>query len=468
MALTDATGVVVAQFIRDAAGALIAMVKGGATYTYLTNAHGDVTALLDAAGTVVARWTYDAWGRPTEYNAAGTQVATGTAGNPFLYAGYFFDTATGLYYLRARYYDPATGRFLSMDPEPGRMTDRLSQNPYIYCQNDPVNLADPSGRAAVAGDGGGRLTAWQKVQMAALRAKRAAEAARKAAAARLAAARKAAAAKLAAAKLTVAKRAAAKSAATWKSTHSEAPASRAVSCVPRGTSAISAAAADGFVGGTYGSAGATCHALPTGRGQTEHQVSKEAGYAFLGVLATGAVLASIWVAPAVFAASQAAGAWVAAHTAGAAASGTASAVGGAAVREFTDGDDQELQVGRAAVDIVCADGDPTDEARQIADVASEIAGSGTDNILKNVSQARYEQYYANPNQQAMVAGHGVQDGVESAIRSGVLNPSHGPDWRFANCIVELTTYDGFASHVIKYGWVYDGLPVYYVLYGIPK
>ncbi|MBN1461572.1 MAG: RHS repeat-associated core domain-containing protein, partial [Armatimonadetes bacterium] len=146
VALTDAAGTVVTKFVRDAAGALVGMAKGTAVYTYLTNAHGDVTALVDAAGAVVARWTYDAWGVPTEYNASGQQVAVGTAGNPLLFAGYFYDTETGHYYLRARYYDPRTGRFLSMDPEPGKLTDRLSQNPYIYCQNDPVNHTDRTGR----------------------------------------------------------------------------------------------------------------------------------------------------------------------------------------------------------------------------------------------------------------------------------------------------------------------------------
>ena len=93
-----------------------------------------------------------------------------------------------------------------MGPEPGKVTDRLSQNPYIYCQNDPVNLADPTGRAVVAGSGvGPRLTAWQKLQVVALRA-------RKAAAARLAAKRLAAAraeadrkARAAARKATIAK-----------------------------------------------------------------------------------------------------------------------------------------------------------------------------------------------------------------------------------------------------------------------
>jgi RHS repeat-associated protein len=144
-ALTDASGNVTTRFVRDSSGELLFMIKGTTTYTYLLNEHGDVTALADSSGAIVATWTYDAWGCPTEYNAAGTQVATGTFGNPFLYASYLYDTETSHYYLQARYYDPATARFLSCDPDPGEATDRLSLNPYIYCENGPTNDTDPNG-----------------------------------------------------------------------------------------------------------------------------------------------------------------------------------------------------------------------------------------------------------------------------------------------------------------------------------
>jgi RHS repeat-associated protein len=56
-----------------------------------------------------------------------------------------FDKETGTIYLRARYYNPAVGRFISEDSVWGKDTDPLSLNLYTYCENDPVNQIDPSG-----------------------------------------------------------------------------------------------------------------------------------------------------------------------------------------------------------------------------------------------------------------------------------------------------------------------------------
>lgn len=66
--------------------------------------------------------------------------------NPYRYAGYRYDSETGLYYLNARYYNPANGVFLSVDPEPGSADDPLNLNPYIYTRNNPVMYADPDGK----------------------------------------------------------------------------------------------------------------------------------------------------------------------------------------------------------------------------------------------------------------------------------------------------------------------------------
>jgi RHS repeat-associated protein len=58
-----------------------------------------------------------------------------------------YDSDLGLYYLRARYYNPLTGRFLSRDPEDGVITDPASLHKYMYAGGDPVNRVDPRGRA---------------------------------------------------------------------------------------------------------------------------------------------------------------------------------------------------------------------------------------------------------------------------------------------------------------------------------
>ena len=64
-----------------------------------------------------------------------------------MYAGAYYDSTTGLYYMQARYYDPATGQFMSLDPERWR---RPSQ-PYAYVDDDPVNAPDHGGTAGICG-----------------------------------------------------------------------------------------------------------------------------------------------------------------------------------------------------------------------------------------------------------------------------------------------------------------------------
>ena len=87
-------------------------------------------------------------GTPTdtyEYDAFGNEINhTGTTSNNYLYRGEQYDPDLGLYYLRARYYNPLTGRFLSVDPEAAQ-----GQRRYEYAGADPVNGMDPSGNEAI-------------------------------------------------------------------------------------------------------------------------------------------------------------------------------------------------------------------------------------------------------------------------------------------------------------------------------
>ncbi|RCX18763.1 RHS repeat-associated protein [Anaerobacterium chartisolvens] len=104
---------------------------------FMYNGHGDVVQTVNAAGEVQNSYDYDIWGNPTltveEYACA------------IRYAGEFMDAETGLYYLRARYYDPYVGRFISEDSYWGEDSSPLSLNRYTYCENDPVNYIDPTG-----------------------------------------------------------------------------------------------------------------------------------------------------------------------------------------------------------------------------------------------------------------------------------------------------------------------------------
>jgi len=107
------------------------------TFIYMYNGHADVTALLNTAGSIVATYYYDAFGNILDQ--------TGVLSNNILYAGYQYDSETGLYYLNARMYDPVTARFMQEDTFTGDRNDPLSLNLYTYCHNEPLMYSDPTG-----------------------------------------------------------------------------------------------------------------------------------------------------------------------------------------------------------------------------------------------------------------------------------------------------------------------------------
>jgi RHS repeat-associated protein len=102
---------------------------------------GSVCQLTDASGAVTDSYEYDAFG-----NKIGS---TGTTPNNYLYRGEQYDPDLGLYYLRARYYNPLTGRFMSRDPLDGQAKIPATLHKYLYAQGDPLNKVDPSGRDAI-------------------------------------------------------------------------------------------------------------------------------------------------------------------------------------------------------------------------------------------------------------------------------------------------------------------------------
>ncbi|MBP2000786.1 RHS repeat-associated protein [Paenibacillus shirakamiensis] len=106
-------------------------------YYYMYNGHGDVVQIIDENESVVNKYQYDEWGNILQQEE---QVP-----NTFKYAGELQDAETGLYYLRARYYDPSAGRFISKDTYEGDVSNPLSQNLYTYVENAPLNNIDPTG-----------------------------------------------------------------------------------------------------------------------------------------------------------------------------------------------------------------------------------------------------------------------------------------------------------------------------------
>jgi RHS repeat-associated protein len=121
------------------AGVLVALRTPPKTTWLHGDQHGTVRLLTDAAGQLTATFAYDPYGIPIA--SASTLVEQATT--PFGFAGEYRDAESGLYYLRARYYDPITAQFLSRDPAVG-----TTRSPYGYVSGNPLNALDPTGEFA--------------------------------------------------------------------------------------------------------------------------------------------------------------------------------------------------------------------------------------------------------------------------------------------------------------------------------
>lgn len=114
----------------------IAVTKGGSTFFYHQDGLGSVTDLTDSAGATAKSYSYDAYGNIVDQ--------TGAVDQSYTYTGREFDSESGLYYLRARYYDPTTGRFLQKDPIGFNGGDFTL---YAYARGNASNRSDPFGLA---------------------------------------------------------------------------------------------------------------------------------------------------------------------------------------------------------------------------------------------------------------------------------------------------------------------------------
>jgi RHS repeat-associated protein len=111
----------------------LAQYQGLTTSYFHADGLGSVTSLTDGSGQLADSYVYDSFGNLT--------ASTGTITNPFQYTGREYDPETGLYYYRARYFDPVIGRFISQDP----VGFGAGLNFYAYVRGNPANLIDPSG-----------------------------------------------------------------------------------------------------------------------------------------------------------------------------------------------------------------------------------------------------------------------------------------------------------------------------------
>lgn len=127
------------DFAYDAQGRPYSLTYNGATYYYITNLQGDVINLINSNGATVATYEYDPFGRVLSANGFMAEH------NPLRYRGYYYDTETGFYYLKSRYYDPVVCRFLNSDSLASTGQGFLGYNMFAYCENNPVNSQDGNG-----------------------------------------------------------------------------------------------------------------------------------------------------------------------------------------------------------------------------------------------------------------------------------------------------------------------------------
>lgn len=141
----------VLAWIYDNNGKYIGFTYNGSEYYYIYNLQGDVEAIADATGTIIARYIYGPWGTVDAVTDNAGNDISGNADNianinPIRYRGYYYDTETGFYYLNSRYYDPEICRFINADGYVSTGQGLLSHNMFAYCENNPINRADPSGQ----------------------------------------------------------------------------------------------------------------------------------------------------------------------------------------------------------------------------------------------------------------------------------------------------------------------------------
>ena len=165
------------DYLYDNEDKVCGMICGGVAYYFMKNLQDDIIAITNAAGNVIARYTYDAWGAHTVQGVAvmsGAYCTTAAFGeeiaqkNLFRYRSYVWDDDLRMYYLQSRYYDPQTGRFINADEVLSEGI--LGANLFAYCLNNPVCCYDSDGRSISAVIGGTYVTI-ELVQLTATTAK---------------------------------------------------------------------------------------------------------------------------------------------------------------------------------------------------------------------------------------------------------------------------------------------------------
>ena len=115
------------------------------TYYYILNLQGDVVQIIDANGVMQAEYVYSPWGEIISAEGDLAEI------NPRRYRGYYYDSETGFYYLRSRYYDPENHRFINADTYASTDSgDAIACNVFAYCNNNPVVFLDSTGMYSIS------------------------------------------------------------------------------------------------------------------------------------------------------------------------------------------------------------------------------------------------------------------------------------------------------------------------------
>jgi len=145
--VTDAGGFVRQGYVYVVDEPLLRFDAAGNVVYYLEDAMGSVVALVDGSGNKIASFNYDGFGNFR--SLSGNTNAPAGIGGDFRFHGAWFEEASGLYHMRAREYDPRTGRFTSRDPRNGIPIQPETFNPYVYGVNNPYVSIDPSGELSM-------------------------------------------------------------------------------------------------------------------------------------------------------------------------------------------------------------------------------------------------------------------------------------------------------------------------------
>ncbi|MCP4701898.1 MAG: RHS repeat-associated core domain-containing protein, partial [Gammaproteobacteria bacterium] len=130
----DGNGLLLATYLHGEN--LVSLSRGGNTHYYHYDGLGSTRTLTNAAGNITDNYTYTAYGK--------VFGQSGNTENSYLYTGELYDPAQDSYYLRERYYQVASKRFLSMDNFAGFDRNPVTLNKYLYGNVNPVNFVDPT------------------------------------------------------------------------------------------------------------------------------------------------------------------------------------------------------------------------------------------------------------------------------------------------------------------------------------